>query len=284
MTECHTIDKDVIAIDGKMLRRSYDKSRRCGAIHVISAFPTMSGVVLGQLITAEKSNEITAIPELLNLVDLKGRIVTTDAMGCQKDIAEKIRKNEGDYLLAIKGNQGKLYRALEEIFPVKCMNDPGLESFVTEDKSHGRYESRFHIVSDISDELIDFTFAWKDLKKIGMAVNFRSEITKSNKEPEISVSYYISSSNISAEKFASAIQGHWDVENKLHWRLDVAKNEDNCRIRRGDAAELFSGIRHIAINILSQNKEFKAELRRKMRRTAMYRKYLASVLPGCGVS
>lgn len=284
MKECHTVDEDVIAIDGKTLRRSYDKSRRRGAIHVVSAFSTMTGVVLGQLKTAEKSNGITAMPELLNLIDLKGKIVTADAMGCQKDIAEKIRKQEGDYLLAVKGNQGKLYRALKDAFPVKCINDPGLESFVTEEKSHGRQETRFHIVSDIPDELIDFTFAWKDLKKIGMAINFRSEITGNNKEPEMSVRYYISSSNISAEKFASAMRGHWHIENKLHWSLDVAMNEDNSRIRRGDAAELFSGIRHIAVNILSQHKECKAGLRRKMRRAAMDRKYLASVLAGCGVS
>ena len=109
MKECHTVDEDVIAIDGKTLRRSSDKSRRRGAIHIISAFSTMSGVVLGQLKTAEKSNEITAMPELLKMFDLKDKIVTTDAMGCQKDIAEKIHKQEGDDLLAVKRNQGKLY-------------------------------------------------------------------------------------------------------------------------------------------------------------------------------
>lgn len=284
MKECHSVDEDVIAIDGKTLRGSYDKSRRRGAIHVISAFSTMSGVVLGQLKTDEKSNEITAMPQLIDLLDLKGKIVTTDAMGCQKDIAEKIRSRKGDYLLAVKGNQGKLYRAIEEVFPVKRIYDPELESFVTEEKSHGRKETRLHVVSDIPDELIGYTFAWKDLRKIGVAVSFRSEVNDDKKEPEMQVRYYISSADLSAEKFASAMRGHWSIENKLHWRLDVAMNEDDCRIRRGDAAELFSGIRHIAVNILSQNKEFKAGLRRKMRRAAMDRKYLASVLAGCGVS
>ena len=167
---------------------------------------------------------------------------------------------------------------------MKCVNDPLLESFVTEEKSHGRQETRLHIVSDVPDELIDFTFAWKDLKKIGMAVTFRSEISEDKKEPEMSVRYYIISSNISAEKFATAIRGHWAIEAKLHWRLDVAMNEDSCRIRRGDEAELLSGIRHIAVNILSQNKSFNAGLRRKMRKAAMDREYLASVLAGCGVS
>ncbi|MGC6031702.1 ISAs1 family transposase [Enterobacter kobei] len=284
MNECHSMDEDVIAIDGKTLRGSYDKSRRRGAIHVISAFSAMNGVVLGQLKTDEKSNEIKAMPELIDLLDLKGKIVTTDAMGCQKDIAEKIRNREGDYLLAVKRNQGKLYRAIEEAFPVKRINDPALESFVTEEKNHGRKETRLHVVSDIPNELIDYTFAWKDLKRIGMAVSFRSEINDDKKEPEMQVRYYISSADLSAEKFASAMRGHWSIENKLHWRLDVAMNEDDCRIRRGDAAELFSGIRHIAVNILSANKEFKAGLRRKMRRAAMDRKYLASVLAGCGVS
>lgn len=284
MKECHSIDEDVIAIDGKTLRGSYDKSRRRGAIHVISAFSSMSGIVLGQLKASEKSNEITAMPELINLLDLKGKIVTTDAMGCQKDIAEKIRNGEGDYLLAVKGNQGKLHRAIQEAFPVKRINDPALESFVTEEKNHGRQETRLHIVSDIPDELIDYTFAWKDLRKIGMAVSFRSDMKDEKKEPEMQVRYYISSADMSAEKFASAMRGHWAIENKLHWRLDVAMKEDDCRIRRGDAAELFSGIRHIAVNILSANKDFKAGLRRKMRRAAMDRNYLASVLAGCGVS
>lgn len=284
MKECHLVDEDVIAIYGKTLRGSYDKSRRRGAIHVISAFSTMSGVVLGQLKTDEKSNAITAMPQLIDLLDLKGKIVTTDAMGCQKDIAEKIRGREGDYLLAVKGNQGKLYRATEEAFPVKRINDPSLDSFVTEEKNHGRKETRLHVISNIPDELIDHTFAWKDLRKIGVAVSFNSEINDDKKEPEMQVRYYISSADLSAEKFASAMRGHWSIENKLHWRLDVAMNEDDCRIRRGDAAELFSGMRHIAVNILSQNKEFKAGLRRKMRSAAMDRKYLASVLLGCGVS
>lgn len=119
MQECHSVDGDVIAIDGKTLRGSYDKSRRRGAIHVISAYSSMNGVVLGQLKTSEKSNEITAMPELIDLLDVKGKIITTDAMGCQRDIAEKIRNKEGDYLLSVKRNQGKLYRSIEEAFPVK---------------------------------------------------------------------------------------------------------------------------------------------------------------------
>ncbi len=150
------------------------------------------------------------------------------------------------------------------------------------EKSHGREEIRLHIVCDVPDELIDFTFEWKGLKKLCVAVSFRSIIAEQKKEPEMTVRYYISSADLTAEKFATAIRNHWHVENKLHWRLDVVMNEDDCKIRRGNAAELFSGIRHIAINILTNDKVFKAGLRRKMRKAAMDRNYLASVLAGAG--
>lgn len=238
----------------------------------------------GQIRTDEKSNEITAIPELLNMLDIKGKIITTDAMGCQKDIAEKIQKQGGDYLFAVKGNQGRLNKAFEEKFPLKELNNPEHDSYAMSEKSHGREEIRLHIVCDVPDELIDFTFEWKGLKKLCVAVSFRSIIAEQKKEPEMTVRYYISSADLTAEKFATAIRNHWHVENKLHWRLDVVMNEDDCKIRRGNAAELFSGIRHIAINILTNDKVFKAGLRRKMRKAAMDRNYLASVLAGSGLS
>ncbi|EFJ6499396.1 ISAs1 family transposase, partial [Escherichia coli] len=289
--------------DGKTLRHSYDKSRRRGAIHVISAFSTMHSLVIGQIKTDEKSNEITAIPELLNMLDIKGKIITTDAMGCQKDIAEKIQKQGGDYLFAVKGNQGRLNKAFEEKFPLKELNNPEHDSYAISEKSHGREEIRLHIVCDVPDELIDFTFEWKGLKKLCVAVSFRSIIAEQQnsrtaeqqnsrtaeqqnkrKSQKMTVRYYISSADLTAEKFATAIRNHWHVENKLHWRLDVVMNEDDCKIRRGNAAELFSGIRHIAINILTNDKVFKAGLRRKMRKAAMDRNYLASVLAGSGLS
>ena len=238
----------------------------------------------GQIRTDEKSNEITAIPELLNMLDIKGKIITTDAMGCQKDIAEKIQKQGGDYLFAVKGNQGRLNKAFEEKFPLKELNNPEHDSYAISEKSHGREEIRLHIVCDVPDELIDFTFEWKGLKKLCVAVSFRSIIAEQKKEPEMTVRYYISSADLTAEKFATAIRNHWHVENKLHWRLDVVMNEDDCKIRRGNAAELFSGIRHIAINILTNDKVFKAGLRRKMRKAAMDRNYLTSVLAGSGLS
>ncbi|EEZ8683717.1 ISAs1 family transposase, partial [Escherichia coli] len=197
---------------------------------------TMHSLVLGQIKTDEKSNEITAIPELLNMMDIKGKIITTDAMGCQKDIAEKIQKQGGDYLFAVKGNQGRLNKAFEEKFPLKELNNPEHDSYAMSEKSHGREEIRLHIVCDVPDELIDFTFEWKGLKKLCVAVSFRSIIAEQKKEPEMTVRYYISSADLTAEKFATAIRNHWHVENKLHWRLDVVMNEDDCRIRRGNAA------------------------------------------------
>ncbi len=173
------------AIDGKTLRHSYDKSRRKGAIHVISAFSTMHSLVIGQIKTDEKSNEITAIPELLNMLDIKGKIITTDAMGCQKDIAEKIQKQGGDYLFAVKGNQGRLNKAFEEKFPLKELNNPAHDCSAISEKSHGREEIRLHIVCDVPDELIDFTFEWKGLKKLCVAVSFRSIIAEQKRRSDI---------------------------------------------------------------------------------------------------
>ncbi|CAH5292433.1 hypothetical protein AI2839V1_2451 [Enterobacter cloacae] len=232
MRDCHSSeDGSVITIDGKTLRGSYDRSRRRGAIHVISAFSTMGGVVPGQLKTAEKSNEITAIPELINLFDIKGKVITTDAMGCQKDIVGKIVFQDGDYLFAVKGNQGRLQKVFEEKFSLKELNNPVYDSYSTTEKNHGGEETRLHIVSDVPDELIDFTFEWKGLKKLCVAVSFRKEIASQEKEAEMQVRYYISSANLTAEKFARSIREHWAIENRLHWCLDTAMNEDDCRIR-----------------------------------------------------
>ncbi len=225
MRDCHSSDdKDVIAIDGKTLRHSYDKSRRRGAIHVISAFSTMHSLVIGQIKTDEKSNEITAPPELLNILDIKGKIITTDAMGCQKDIAEKIQKQGGDYLFAVKGNQGRLNKAFEEKFPLKELNNPEHDSYAISEKSHGREEIRLHIVCEVPDELIDFTFEWKGLKKLCVAVSFRSIIAEQQnsrtaeqqnkrKSQKMTVRYYISSADLTAEKFAqqSETTGTWRI-------------------------------------------------------------------------
>ncbi|HCB4956206.1 ISAs1 family transposase [Salmonella enterica] len=285
MQDCHAVtDGKVIAVDGKTVRRSYDKSKRKGAIHMVSAFSTANSVVMGQVKTNEKSNEITAIPELLNMLDIKDKLITIDAMGCQKDIAELICKKEGDYLLAVKGNQGKLYNAFESNLSVLKLNALGLDTYSTDEVSHGRHELRIHAVSDVTKEFIDFGFEWKNLKKLCVAMSFRSEGKEQEPRAEPAIRYYISSTDLTAKEFAKAIREHWYIETKLHWRLDLAMREDESRIRRGDAAEIISGIRHIAINILTLDKSFKAGLKRKMKRAAMDEEYLSSALAACGCS
>lgn len=171
---CHN-DGKVVAVDGKTVRRSYDKSRRRGAIHMVSAFAAANSLVLGQVKTEDHSNEITAIPELLNMLDIKGKLITIDAMGCQKDIAEIICKKEGDYLLAVKKNQGKLHKAFEDSLSVEKLNKGDFDSYSTEEQGHGRHELRIHAVSDVTTEFTDFEFEWKNLKKLCVAISFRSE-------------------------------------------------------------------------------------------------------------
>ncbi|EHM3444056.1 ISAs1 family transposase, partial [Salmonella enterica subsp. enterica] len=269
MQDCHAVtDGKIIAVDGKTVRRSYDKSKRKGAIHMVSAFSTANSVVVGQVKTSAHSNEITAIPELLNLLDIKDKLITIDAMGCQKDIAEFICKKEGDYLLAVKGNQGKLYDAFGENLSVGKLNEKELDSYSTTEISHGRHEIRIHAVSDVTSEFIDFGFEWKNLKKLCVALSFRSEGKKQDPRTEPTVRYYISSANLTAREFAEATREHWYIETKLHWRLDIAMKEDQCRIRRGEASEILSEVRHIAINMLILDKSFKAGLKRKMKRAA----------------
>ncbi len=165
-------DKDVIAIDGKTLRYSYDKSRRKGAIHVISVFSTMHSLVIGQVKTDKKSNEITAIPALLNMLVIKGKIITSDTMGCQKDIAEKIQEQGDDYLFFANRNQGWPNKNFEGKFSLKELNHPDHDSYAISEKSHGREEINLQIVCEVRDELIDFTFEWKGLKNYVQQFSF----------------------------------------------------------------------------------------------------------------
>jgi len=245
-------DGDVIAIDGKTVRGSYDKSKRKDAIHMVSAFSTEYGVVLGQVKTDAKSNEITAIPELLNLLDLKKSLVTIDAMGCQKNIAEKIKDKKADYLLAVKSNQRKLHDAFKKNFPIKLFSDYKGDSFSTQEVNHGRQETRLHIVSDVTPEFCDFEFEWKGLKKLCVALSFRNKVGE-KAVGEMSIRYYISSKDIDAKVFVHATRAHWKIES-MYWMLDCKMNEDASRIRRGNAAEIISGIKKMALNLLRDYK------------------------------
>lgn len=283
MASCH--DKtagEIIAIDGKTVRGSYDKSARRGAIHMVSAFSAANEVSLGQVKTEEKSNEITAIPELLKLLEIKGCLVTLDAMGCQREIAQAIVEREADYLLAVKGNQKRLKAAFEKRFCLEMLNQFDGDTFSEQEKSHGRLETRLHLVSAITEDFDELRDDWVGLKTIGAAVCYRQIEGNPVKEPYIR--YYISSAVLTAKKFADAIRSHWSIENKLHWKLDVAMKEDNSRIRRGKAAEILSGVRHVALNLLNAEKSFKAGIKRKQKKAARNSSYLTLVLAGKGSS
>ena len=267
----------LIAIDGKTLRRSYDRADSKAAIHMVSAWAVENRLVLGQLKTEEKSNEITAIPELLALLDVRGCIVTIDAMGCQKKIASQITKGGGDYILGLKGNQGKLVDDGAEFFD--CAQRDQFAHFrydtcKTVEKGHGRIETRECWIVD--ENSFDLRGQWGGLKSVGM---IRSE-RQTKEGVESSVRYYICSrEGLSAKDFAAAARGHWGIENSLHWVLDVAFREDDCRIRKGHAAANLSMIRRIALNMLREEKEHcKLGIKGKRHRCAIDEKYLEAVL------
>ena len=278
MADCHEVtDGKVVAIDGKTVRRSFDKTKRRGAIHMVSAFCTANSVVLGQLKVDEKSNEITAIPELLDLLQIRGCLVTIDAMGCQRHIAKKIIDKKANYLLAVKGNQGKLLKSFEEHFPVKKLQNWQGDQYITREKSHGRIENRLYVVSDLFDEFVNRSFDWKGMKTLGVAMTFREFKGETPDLSDVCIRYYISSAKLTAKRLAEATREHWHIENKLHWKLDVAMREDDCRIRRGNTAQLLSGFRHIAINLLSKV-EFRGGLRKKQRKALSSSSFISKAL------
>ncbi|RJE76696.1 hypothetical protein BGP78_11960 [Pseudoalteromonas sp. MSK9-3] len=272
MKETETLtDNQVIAIDGKTLRRSYDPSDRKSTIHMVSAFASQNGVVMGQLKTDAKSNEITAIPELLDLLELKGHLVTLDAMGCQTKIAKKIIEKEANYLFSVKGNQGSLHQAIKEAFYTDSQNERAAAYSYLE-QQRGRTEYRKYDVLPAAP--FHLTEKWSKLTTIGKAIYYRIE----NGKELIDTRYYISSAQLSAEELANHVRSHWAVENQLHWVLDVSFREDNCPINRGHAAENFSTFRHVGLNQLKRESTLKASVRRKQRRAAMDTEYLDKVI------
>ena len=265
---------ELIAIDGKTLRHSYNRDSRKSTIHMVSAFATANGVVMGQLKTEAKSNEITAIPALLHLLDIKGCLVSIDAMGCQKQIARTIVQQGGDYLLAVKGNQESLFCAVRQALAstIAAKSDP--EQVLTE-AGHGRYEAReYHVLP--ADSLTEQFPEWAGLKSIGIAIGYRFE--KQSKKQSLEYRYYISSADLDTSRFAAAVRGHWGIENSLHWVLDVSMKEDACPIYREDAAEVLATMRHIALNMLRSETTKKASIRRKQKIASMNTDYLDKVL------
>lgn len=270
------IQGEVIAIDGKTLRHSYDNSQGKGAIHMVSAWAVSNRLVLGQLKVEEKSNEITAIPKLLDVLDLSGCIVTIDAMGTQTEIAKKIVAQGGDYVLSLKGNQGNLHEDVQQLFEsARQINFVGIEhSFHQSTHSnHGRIETRRHWTLSEVGALID-SHKWQGLSSVGMVEAQRCINGKSSLE----IRYYISSLASEAKRFGEAVRSHWGVENSLHWVLDVAFEEDDCRIRKANAPQNFAILRHIALNLLKQEKTAKGGVKAKRLKAGWSNAYLAKVL------
>ncbi len=267
-------DGEIVPIDGKTLRRSYDSRSGKAAIHMVSAWGTKNGLVLGQVKTDEKSNEINAIPQLLELLEIKGCIVTIDAMGCQKKIAEQVIDQGGDYVLGLKGNQGSLLEAVEKIFTetdAGALNSDKFDFFHTESNGHGRNEIRSIYTTEARE--LPMSTEWKGLKTVGVVISEREEKNKKSTQ----LRYYISSLENNAQLFAKAVRSHWEIENSLHYVLDVSFREDECRIRKGEAPENFAVLRHIARNLLQREKT-KMSIKQKQFRAACDNTFLAKVL------
>lgn len=269
-----------IAVDGKTLRCSHDRANGIAAIHMVNAFATDSGIALGQVKTASKSNEITAVPPLLEMLRLEGCLVTFDAMHCQKDTMQKVTDCGGEYLVALKTNQGSTYDDVEEYFDDIRRRELEKEEsnhLVTTDGEHGRIEVREHWYTDDVDWLQKRN-EWPGLKGIGMV---RRERTVGSRKPSSEVHYYLSGmAEGSVERFAPGIRAHWAVENKLHWILDVAFDEDRCRARMGHAAENFAIIRQAALNLIKQEKTVKVGMKTKRKMCGWDHNYILLVLSG----
>lgn len=273
---CELTEGEVVAIDGKTVRGSYDNSRGLGAIHMVNAFATENGVSLGQEKVYEKSNEITAIPKLLDLLNISGCLVTIDAMGCQKKIAKKVLEKNADYLLAVKGNQGKLEQAFDDYFHMGMLQNHDGDSYSTQEKSRGRQETRLALVNDDLSVLGDLEYDWPGLKTMGIVVSIRQEGDVAY-ESEVSVRYYISSKELDAKTLLNATRSHWLVES-MHWILDTAFGEDDSRKRADDRAENFARIRQMCLNMLRSETSFKASVKHKRAKCAMETEYLSTVL------
>jgi len=266
----------VIAIDGKTLRRSHDRRLGKKAIHMVSAWAVENRLVLGQVKTEEKSNEITAIPELLKVLDIKSCIVTIDAMGCQKNIAKQIIEGDGDYLLALKGNQSILAEQVEAAFEKAANNyyrGYDADYYETNEKSRNRIEVRCHWVMDVANTEVD-TRKWLGLKTIGRVESQRTI----NGKTSIEQRYYIGSIENNAKLFGTSVRSHWGIENSLHWQLDMSFREDESRMRKGHSAENFAVMRHVALNLLKRDKSFKLGVKNKRLRAAWDDKYLTKLL------
>jgi predicted transposase YbfD/YdcC len=275
----HLTMGEVVAIDGKTLCGSVDPNKDRKAIHLVSAWASQNRLVLGQVKVDDKSNEITAIPELLRLLTLSGCIVTIDAMGCQTEIAAQIVAQGADYVLALKQNQGHLYREVARLFN-DALTEPNrripFETAQTIQKGHGRIEKRHAWTISHPDYLkyLDPTGRWAGLESV---VRIDSQ-RQFNHQRSQETRYYISSLTGEPKLLNTAVRTHWTIENQLHWVLDVAFREDDSRVRRGHGAENLAVLRHMALNLLKQERTSKLSIQNKRLRAAWDNDYLLQIL------
>ena len=277
ITSLHEVtDGRLIAIDGKTLRRSYDAAHSKAAIHMVSAWASANQISLGQVVTDAKSNEITAIPELLNVLALSGSLVTIDAMGCQTAIAQTIVDGEADYCLAVKGNQPTLENGIAAYFDEHLQDDFAnvkVRRHTTSERGHGRIEGRYYYLCPVPQDLAG-SERWPGLKAIGLTMN----VTQRDGVESIAVRYYILSRYISGVRFAEAVRRHWSIENQLHWQLDVTFGEDQSRIRQGHADANFSILRRTALSMLKNETTLKVGIKNKRLNAGWDTNYLEKLL------
>lgn len=277
ITALHEISAgQIVAVDGKTLRRSFDAASGKSAIHMVSAWATANLITLGQVVVDAKSNEITAIPKLLEMLELSGALVTIDAMGCQTEIAHTIVDAGADYVLAVKQNQPTLHNGIAEFFDEQLEDDfarVNVSRHETNERGHGRQETRHYFVCPVPDDLPDAA-RWRKLKAIGVAI---SDTVRGGKSCS-HVRYYILSRKLSGRKFAAAVRGHWSIENRLHWQLDVTFQEDQSRVRRGHADANCSLLRRATLSLLKNNHTEKVGVKNKRLLAACSEEYLEEVL------
>ena len=243
--------KKHVAIDGKAMRRSHDKKKGLGALFIVGAWASEQGISLGQVATEEKSNEITAIPKLLEQIDVEDTIITIDAAGCQKNIAKQIIESQGDYVLALKLNHPTLYKQVEGLFNDHLADDFAripVSQYEEQEKGHGRVEKRSYFQLTVPKDLFGRK-EWVGIKTIGAAIRVYEQDGKEKSD----VRYYLSSLRRNGQLFARSVRNHWSIENTLHWSLDMTYREDESRIRERTCAQNMSWIRRITLSLIKQH-------------------------------
>jgi predicted transposase YbfD/YdcC len=269
------IGAQIISIDGKSFNGSYDREKGQKSLHMVSAWVSSHHLLLGQVKTDKKSNEITAIPKLLKLIDITGHIVTIDAMGAQKEIAQQIINQEGNYVISLKGNQGKLHKNVVEAFEEAVEKEwEGVrhETCQTIEAGHGRIEKRRYYLMPAS--VVEVPKGWSTVQSVVMVERERTDWKKTSYE----VQYHICSLPADLEKISQAIRAHWGVENQLHWSVDVVFGEDKSRIRTGHGSENFGTMRRQTLGLLKKDTTLKKSIRLKRYHAAMDNDYLTRVL------